>query len=111
MAANSRFGDPWVYPSERYYYGWYEGDQAVETRDDGAIKAALQERLRIDPFTRDYTMEVMVRSGIVTLRGEVGSLLAKRAAGDDAWDTPGVIDVNNELRVPQIARMAGRTAM
>ena len=60
-----------------------------------------------DPYTRDYTMEVLVRNGIVTLRGEVGSLLAKRAAGDDAWDTPGMVDVNNELRVPRMARMPG----
>ena len=70
--------------------------------DDEEIKGVLQERLRLDPYTRDYTIEVMVTSGIVTLRGEVGSLLAKRAAGDDAWDTPGVLDVNNELRVPRM---------
>ena len=107
MATNPRYGDPWVYPSERYYYAWYEVEQPMELRDDEAIKADLQRRLRTDPYTRDYTMEVLVRNGIVTLRGEVGSLLAKRAAGDDAWDTPSVVDVNNELRVPQMARMPG----
>jgi phospholipid/cholesterol/gamma-HCH transport system permease protein len=30
---------------------------------------------------------------------EVSSALAKRAAGDDAWDTPGVVDVSNQLQV------------
>jgi hypothetical protein len=24
---------------------------------------------------------------------------AKRAAGDDAWDTPGVVDVSNQLHI------------
>jgi len=102
VSANPTFGDAWQYPSERYYYAWYEVETPIEVMDDEEIKGVLQERLRLDPYTRDYTIEVMVTSGIVTLRGEVGSLLAKRAAGDDAWDTPGVLDVNNELRVPRM---------
>jgi hypothetical protein len=111
MATNATYGEPWTYPSERYYYTWYEVEGALEPRDDEAISGAIQQRLRLDPYTRDYSMEVMVRQGIVTLRGEVGSLLAKRAAGDDAWDTPGVIDVNNEIVVPRLRYMAERRAV
>ena len=36
---------------------------------------------------------------VVILTGDVSSTLAKRAAGDDAWDTPGVVDVSNQLQV------------
>jgi osmotically-inducible protein OsmY len=36
---------------------------------------------------------------VVVLGGEVESPIVKRVAGDDAWDTPGVLDVSNELVV------------
>jgi osmotically-inducible protein OsmY len=36
---------------------------------------------------------------VVVLTGDVSAVLAKRAAGDDCWDTPGVVDVSNQLRV------------
>jgi hypothetical protein len=35
----------------------------------------------------------------------VSSWLAKRAAGDDAWDTAGVVDVSNQLK-PRAERRA-----
>jgi osmotically-inducible protein OsmY len=40
-----------------------------------------------------------VNQGVVTLTGTVSSLEAKRAADDDAWDTPGVREVHNDLIV------------
>jgi hypothetical protein len=43
----------------------------------------------------------------VILNGAVSSSRAKRAAGDDAWDTPGVTDVSNQL---QVTGDAGRAA-
>ena len=36
---------------------------------------------------------------MVVLGGEVDSPIAKRVAGDDAWDTPGIVDVSNQLVV------------
>jgi len=36
---------------------------------------------------------------VVILTGEVSSAVAKRAAGDDCWDTVGVVDVSNQLIV------------
>jgi len=44
-------------------------------------------------------VEVDVDNRVVTLKGTVDSIVEKRAAGDDAWDTPGVVDVNNNLKV------------
>jgi osmotically-inducible protein OsmY len=40
-----------------------------------------------------------VKKNVVILTGDVSSPLAKRAAGDDAWETPGVVDVSNQLQV------------
>ena len=44
-----------------------------------------------------------MKQSVVILGGEVDSTLAKRAAGDDAWDTPGVVDVSNQLTIRRAA--------
>jgi len=89
---------PWTYPDDRYYYGWY-GQPWLGEPTDGDIKAAVVERLRVNPFTKDDDLTVDVTKKVVILTGDVSSTLAKRAAGDDAWDTPGVVDVSNQLQV------------
>jgi osmotically-inducible protein OsmY len=92
----------WIYPDERYYYGWY-GERWPSEPTDGEIKAIVVERLRNNPKTADDEIRVDVKQGVVILSGTVSSWVAKRAAGDDAWDTPGVVDVSNQL-VPAQAR-------
>ena len=92
-----------VYPESRYYYDWY----AVETPmpparpTDSSIKAAVVERLRKNLFTEHFDLRVDVKRGVVILAGVVDSRLAKRSAGDDCWDTVGVIDVSNQLEVAE----------
>lgn len=86
----------WTYPDERYYYGWYDTEPV---RTDGDIKAIVVERLRDNPCTKDDDITVDVERDVVILTGDVSSPRAKRAAGDDAWDTRGVVDVSNQLRV------------
>ena|SRR2546421_5171674 len=93
---------PWTYPDERYYYGWL--DQPVPTGPtDGEIKKAVIERLHRDPYTKDEDIRVDVKQKVIILGGEVSGWLAKRAAGDDAWDTSGVADVSNILSIRQPA--------
>jgi osmotically-inducible protein OsmY len=93
---------PWQYPSERYYYDWY-GDQQQPAQarptTDSQIKSDVVGLLRKNVHTKDHTLTVNVQSGVVVLAGDVSTALAKRAAGDDSWDTPGVVDVSNQLRV------------
>ncbi|MGH9263584.1 MAG: BON domain-containing protein [Acidimicrobiales bacterium] len=86
----------WTYPDERYYYGWYDR-QPVRT--DGDIKSIIVDRLRDNHCTKDDDITVDVKRDVVILTGEVSSPRAKRAAGDDAWDTVGVVDVSNQLHV------------
>jgi len=87
----------WTYPDERYYYGWYGAPPVTPT--DADIKAMVVDRLRENPLTKDHDLKVDVKQHVVILGGGVSSSLAKRAAGDDAWDTPGVVDVSNQLVV------------
>jgi osmotically-inducible protein OsmY len=113
-------GAPWQYPDSRYYYDWYgetghppqsgisggyqqqghsqQPDQAG-AQTDSAIKSEVVDRLRANTYTADSTLSVQVHVGVVVLAGDVPSVLAKRAAGDDCWDTPGVVDVSNQLTV------------
>ena len=87
---------PWTYPDNRYYYSWY-GEPWPAEPTDGQIKSIVVDRLRANPRTKDSDIKVDVKQGVVVLGGEVSSWLGKRAAGDDAWDTPGVVDVSNQL--------------
>jgi CBS domain-containing protein len=95
----------WIYPDLRYYYDWYEVPPPTmpPKPTDGWIKSAVVDQLRVNPFTKDEELRVDVKRGVVILQGAVGSRLAKRAAGDDAWDTPGVTDVSNQLEVAEPA--------
>jgi osmotically-inducible protein OsmY len=93
----------WTYPDERYYYGWYENQPMDEDRTDGSIKSEIVDRLRENPYTKAFDLKVDVKRGVVILNGAVGSTLAKRAAGDDSWDTAGVVDVSNQLEVTGLA--------
>jgi osmotically-inducible protein OsmY len=88
----------WLYPDERYYYDWY-GRQNANQLSDAEIKSALVSRLNDDPYSADLDMKVYVKQHVVILGGQAPSSIAKRVAGDDAWDTPEVVDVSNQLEV------------
>ena len=90
--------EPWQYPSDRYYYGWYN-QPSPSKPTDGEIKSEVVDRLRANPHTKDHDLQVDVKQSVVILTCEVSSAVAKRAAGDDCWDTAGVVDVSNQLIV------------
>jgi osmotically-inducible protein OsmY len=59
------------------------------------IKNTIDKNYMID----SDRVQISVRKGIVRLTGEVRSQLALRAAINSATYTPGVMEINNELRV------------
>lgn len=66
---------------------------------DGAIQAAVEDALLLDPRVIATGIEVSVANGIVTLDGSVDSMSQRQAAGDDARQTTGVHLVRNRLAV------------
>jgi osmotically-inducible protein OsmY len=91
---------PWIYPDARYYYEWYELENLPSDEPtDGDVKAMLVDRLRENPWTKYDEIRVDVKRKVAILSGVVSTSLVKRAAGDDAWDTRGVVDVSNQLEV------------
>jgi hyperosmotically inducible protein len=80
------------------------GDRMRKSADatppaDAKIETALKTAFDGDPRIRPAVPGVTVDDGIVTLRGVVTSLGAKRAAADTAWNSVGVADVRNYLKV------------
>jgi osmotically-inducible protein OsmY len=63
------------------------------------LKRRLMADTRIGVVEDTRRIDVAVREGVVTLTGTVESEMAKRAAGDDAWKTPGAINVFNDLDI------------
>jgi osmotically-inducible protein OsmY len=63
------------------------------------MKAALNDALLYDPRVSSFNVDVDVTGSIVTLRGKVDNLKAKRAAANVARNTVGVSAVTNRLKV------------
>lgn len=89
---------PWITRTGRIYYGW-QNVPSDELPSDHELKSVLVGRLRENIFTQDARIRVEVDHRVVVLGGEVDSLITKRVAGDDAWDTPGIVNVSNQLVV------------
>lgn len=72
-------------------------------KTDKEIRKAVEDTLLYDP--RVSALEVMtgVENGVVTLRGVVDNLRAKRAAEQDARNTVGTIAVKNHIRIQVVS--------
>lgn len=68
-------------------------------RSDEQIQEAVEAALRYDPRVNAFPVTVEVTGSVVTLRGMVSTLQAKRAAGQDARNTVGVTALENRLKV------------
>lgn len=88
------------YPFTREYYGKYAGPyhtQAERTNEE--ILVDVEDRLAENGWIDEGQVKVKVVDGRVELMGVVDTIQAKRSAGDDAWDVPGVLDVINKLKI------------
>lgn len=83
---------------------WWSRDDMQRTTawtnlDDEKIAEAVEDALLYDPRVYSFKLKVSVEDGIVTLRGTVDNLKAKRAAAQDAKNTVGVWQVKNFVKV------------
>jgi osmotically-inducible protein OsmY len=70
-----------------------------QPRSDQEIRDAVRDAFVYDPRLVSFEITPRVENGIVTLRGTVGNLKAKRAAAETARRTVGVVRVKNRLQV------------
>lgn len=83
-------------------------DISVERSSDGrlgdeAIRDAILRELREDAATTDLVVDVEVFEGSVTLRGSVPSVIDVENAEEVAARVPGVVEVDEELDVDDLA--------
>ena len=75
---------------------------------DNEIRDALKDAFLFDPRVMSFNITPEVSDGVVTLRGTVDNLQAKRAARRDARNTVGVVRVINRIKVRPAAPLAGQ---
>jgi len=73
--------------------------EKYEKKSANEITAAIKESLALDPRTSSFDVTPEINASVVTLRGTVDNLKAKRAAAQDAQNTVGVSVVDNRLKV------------
>ncbi|MGF1526448.1 MAG: BON domain-containing protein, partial [Candidatus Competibacterales bacterium] len=78
---------------------WLGAALAQPALDDSAIRATVTQQLQEDPGVRPRAIEVVVDEGIVTLRGQVDSLLAAARAVRLAETLKGVRAVVDRLTI------------
>jgi len=94
----------WSREERQQRFGTYGGQHRGRgpkgySRSDERIREDINDRLTDDEWIDATEIDVMVRSGEVTLNGTVDSRDDKRRAEDIAYDAIGVRDVQNNLRV------------
>lgn len=83
--------------------GWSERENLRESeyvdKPDDQIEQAINDAALYDPRVREFNIIPEAEEGVVTLRGNVSNLSAKRAAENLAQNTAGVVGVVNRLKV------------
>jgi osmotically-inducible protein OsmY len=75
--------------------------EKYSARSDNEVEEALRDAFIHDPRVSPFAPRIAVDDGMVTLRGVVGNLKAKKAAEEDARNTVGAWKVQNHLQVHQ----------
>jgi osmotically-inducible protein OsmY len=74
-------------------------------KEESEIRQAIEDANLYDPRVKSFNVNPDVIGSVVTLRGTVDNLKAKRATAENARNTVGVSRVNNRLKVrPAVAR-------
>lgn len=86
--------------------GWARDEELRQhkyvVRPDSEVTTAVEEALARDPRVASFDVNVATENGVVTLRGIVHNVSARRAAEQDARNTVSVAMVENRLRVRPI---------
>lgn len=74
-------------------------------KSDEDIQAAVQNAFLYDERVKDFSINVYVKNGYVTLTGITNTLSAKKSAGEDASNVVGVWGVDNRIKVRSKANL------
>lgn len=63
------------------------------------LKEEVEAKLRRDPRTRDFPIEIFDHNGVFVLQGEVPSETLSRLVEDLVREVDGVVSISNEIYV------------
>ena len=90
---------------EDSYSGYYWGNEPYDSsripgrKSDEELKNNIDQNLNNNSNINSSRIEVHVDNSAVTLKGSVKTYEERRLAGQEAWNTAGVVKVLNELQV------------
>jgi hyperosmotically inducible periplasmic protein len=76
--------------------------EAIDDKDD-AITTRVNEQIAKDSSLKNAGIHAQTNAGVVSLSGEVSSLMTSAQASWTAWQVPGVKSVKNDLTVKEKA--------
>ena len=76
--------------------------EAIDDKDD-AITTRVNEQIAKDSYLKTAGIRAQTNAGVVSLSGEVSSLMTSAQASWTAWQVPGVKSVKNDLTVKEKA--------
>lgn len=74
--------------------------------DDAEVERAIRNAIEYDPRLAESDINIDVKKGTVTLRGQVSGMAARRSAETDARNTVGAIEVVNRLKIQRAGEQA-----
>lgn len=98
---------PYSEPSNTWY-GPYGARPGIQRSDDD-IAADVIETLQDDPRIIASDIGIAIDHAVVTLEGSVDTAYARQIAEDDAWSTPGVVEVRNYLNTGEAPAQGANT--
>lgn len=82
---------------------WAQNDEVrrakLVPKKDSQVRRAVEAALMHDARVLSFQIDTSVEDGVVSLRGTVDNLKAKRAAAADARNTVGVMAVENRIKI------------
>ncbi|HZC21004.1 MAG TPA: BON domain-containing protein [Nitrososphaeraceae archaeon] len=90
---------------EDSYSGYYWGNEPYDSsniagrKTDEELKNNIDQNLRNNSNISSNQIEVYVNNAAVTLKGSVKTYEERRLAGQEAWNTSGVVKVLKDLQV------------
>ena len=76
--------------------------EAIDDKDD-AITTRVNAQIAKDSYLKDAGIHAQTNAGVVSLSGEVSSLMTSAQASWTVWQVPGVKSVKNDLTVKEKA--------
>jgi osmotically-inducible protein OsmY len=107
MEGQEKGGEPRKEASKDYYAGYYWGNDPYDSseisgrKSDEELKHSIRENIGKNNKINSDSIEVSVNNATAILNGSVKTYEERRLAGQEAWNTAGVVKVLNDLQVSE----------